>query len=104
MYNGVISGVSLSGDKFFYDNPLESMGQHERQHWFGCACCPGNITRFMASVPYYMYATQGNDVYVILFIQSKADIETESNKINVEQTTGYPWDGKISIAVTPEKE
>ena len=104
LYNGVISGVSLSGDKFFYDNPLESMGQHERQHWFGCACCPGNITRFMASVPYYMYATQGNDVYVNLFIQSKADIETESNKINVEQTTGYPWDGKISIAVTPEKE
>ena len=103
LYNGVISGVSLSGDKFFYDNPLESMGQHERQHWFGCACCPGNITRFMASVPYYMYATQGNDVYVNLFIQSKADIETESNKINVEQTTGYPWDGKISIAVTPEK-
>ena len=58
----------------------------------------------MASVPYYMYATQGNDEYVNLFIQSKADIETESNKINVEQTTGYPWDGKISIAVTPEKE
>lgn len=59
LYNGVISGVSLSGDKFFYDNPLESMGQHERQRWFGCACCPGNVTRFMASVPNYMYATPG---------------------------------------------
>ncbi len=66
LYNGVISGVSLSGDKFFYDNPLESMGEHERQAWFGCACCPGNITRFVASVPLYMYATQANDIYVNL--------------------------------------
>ncbi|MCS2309434.1 glycoside hydrolase family 127 protein [Phocaeicola vulgatus] len=73
------------------------MGRHERQHWFGYACCPGNITRFMASVPYYMYATQDIDVYVNLFIQSKMDIETESNKINVEQTTGYQWDGKIRM-------
>lgn len=102
LYNGVISGVSLSGDKFFYDNPLESMGQHERQHWFGCACCPGNITRFMASVPFYMYATQGDDIYVNLYIQSKADITTENNKIALQQTTTYPWDGKICITVTPE--
>ena len=72
LYNGVISGVSLSGDRFFYDNPLESMGQHERQAWFGCACCPGNVTRFMASVPNYMYATQGKDVFVNLYIQSTA--------------------------------
>ena len=104
LYNGVISGVSLSGDKFFYDNPLESMGQHERQHWFGCACCPGNVTRFMASVPYYMYATQGNDIYVNLYIQSKADLNTDSNNIALEQTTEYPWEGKVSILVTPEKE
>ena len=91
LYNGVISGVSLSGDKFFYDNPLESMGQHGRQRWFGCACCPGNITRFMASVPHYMYATQSNDIYVNLYIQSKADIETNNNQVKLEQTTRYPW-------------
>lgn len=104
LYNGVISGVSLSGDKFFYDNPLESMGQHGRQRWFGCACCPGNITRFMASVPHYMYATQSNDIYVNLYIQSKADIETNNNQVKLEQTTRYPWDGKIAIKVTPANE
>lgn len=104
LYNGVISGVSLSGDKFFYDNPLESMGQHGRQRWFGCACCPGNITRFMASVPHYMYATQSDDIYVNLYIQGKADIETSNNQVKLEQTTRYPWDGKIAIKVTPANE
>lgn len=104
LYNGVISGVSLSGDKFFYDNPLESMGQHERQRWFGCACCPGNITRFMASVPLYMYATQANDIYVNLYIQSKARLTTEANQVTLEQTTAYPWEGKVTLTVTPETE
>lgn len=104
LYNGVISGVSLSGDKFFYDNPLESMGEHERQRWFGCACCPGNVTRFMASVPNYAYATQQNDIYVNLYIQGTAEIQTADNKVTLEQTTNYPWDGKIAIKVTPEKE
>ena len=104
LYNGVISGVSLSGDKFFYDNPLESMGQHERQRWFGCACCPGNVTRFMASVPLYMYATQANDIYVNLYIQSKARLTTEANQVTLEQTTAYPWEGKVTLTVTPETE
>ncbi len=104
LYNGVPSGVSLSGDKFFYDNPLESMGQHERQPWFGCACCPGNVTRFMASVPQYMYATQGDDVLVNLYIQSSADIDTDNNNIKLRQTTEYPWNGNVTMTVDPEKE
>ena len=104
LYNGVISGVSLSGDKFFYDNPLESMGEHERQRWFGCACCPGNVTRFVASVPNYAYATQQNDIYVNLYIQGKAEMQLADNKVSLEQTTDYPWNGKIYIKVTPEKE
>ena len=105
LYNGVISGVSLSGDKFFYDNPLESMGQHERQRWFGCACCPGNVTRFIASVPNYAYATQQNDIYVNLYIQGKAEMQlADSTHVTLEQTTGYPWNGKIAIKVTPDKE
>lgn len=103
LYNGVISGVSLSGDRFFYDNPLESMGQHERAPWFGCACCPGNITRFMASVPWYMYATRGDDIYANLFIQSTAKITTASNKVSISQTTGYPWDGDILFTIDPDK-
>ncbi len=96
LYNNVLSGVSLSGDKFFYDNPLESDGEHERQKWFGCACCPGNITRFVASVPGYIYAQQGKDILVNLYAQGKARI----GKIELEQTTDYPWDGKIRIKVT----
>jgi hypothetical protein len=103
LYNGVISGVSLSGDRFFYDNPLESMGQHERQAWFGCACCPGNITRFMASIPYYMYATQASDIYVNLYIQSQAEMDTEDNHVKIEQCTQYPWDGEVTLTVHPEK-
>jgi uncharacterized protein len=103
LYNGVISGVSLSGNKFFYDNPLESMGQHERQAWFGCACCPGNITRFMASVPGYMYAVQNNKVFVNIYSQSKATIVVQKNKIELSQTTEYPWDGKIVVTVNPSK-
>lgn len=93
LYNNVLSGVSLSGDKFFYDNPLESGGEHERQRWFGCACCPGNITRFVASVPGYIYACQGKDIFVNLYAQGKAKI----GNIELEQTTDYPWDGKILI-------
>lgn len=104
LYNGVISGVSLSGDKFFYDNPLESMGEHERQRWFGCACCPGNVTRFMASVSNYVYATQGNNIYVNLYIQGKSEMKTADNQVQLVQTTGYPWEGKVSIQVNPEKE
>ena len=73
LYN-VMSGVSLSGDKFFYDNPLESNGEHERQKWFGCACCPGNITRFVASIPGYIYAQQGKDIFVNLYAQGTAKI------------------------------
>ena len=95
LYNNVLSGVSLSGDKFFYDNVLESDGEHERQKWFGCACCPGNITRFVASVPGYMYAQQGRDIYVNLYAQGKAKI----GKVELEQTTNYPWDGNIRIKV-----
>ena len=93
LYNNVLSGVSLSGDLFFYDNPLESDGEHGRQRWFGCACCPGNVTRFVASVPNYIYAAQGKDIYVNLYAQGKANI----GSVELEQTTDYPWDGKVRI-------
>ncbi|WP_243347335.1 glycoside hydrolase family 127 protein [Parabacteroides sp. FAFU027] len=103
LYNGVISGVSLSGNKFFYDNPLESMGQHDRQPWFGCACCPGNITRFMASAPGYAYATQANDILVNLYVQSNSKIKTATNTVQLNQTSQYPWDGDVKISVKPLK-
>lgn len=103
LYNGVISGVSLSGNKFFYDNPLESSGQHDRQAWFGCACCPGNITRFVASVPGYMYAVEDKSVYVNLYSQSTATLDLAQNKVELNQVSDYPWDGKVLITVNPKK-
>lgn len=102
LYNGVISGVSLSGDKFFYDNPLESQGEHERQRWFGCACCPGNVTRFMASVSSYQYATQADDIYVNLYIQGEAQMQTAHRGVTIRQMTDYPWDGRVTLCVTPD--
>ena len=95
LYNNVLSGVSLSGDKFFYDNVLESNGEHSREKWFGCACCPGNITRFVASVPGYIYAQRGKDIFVNLYAQGKAKV----GNVELEQTTDYPWDGKVQIKV-----
>ncbi len=103
LYNGLISGVSLKGDTFFYPNPLESNGQHARQAWFGVACCPGNITRFMASVPGYIYATRGPAIYVNLFAGGTADIDTPAGKVALRQETRYPWDGAVHIVVTPDR-
>lgn len=99
LYNGVISGVSLSGDKFFYDNPLESVHNHDRAPWFGCACCPGNITRFMASVPGYVYTTDVHTIYVNLFVAGKASISLGNDTIEISQQTRYPWEGKVILEV-----
>lgn len=103
LYNGVISGVSLSGDKFFYDNPLESDGSHDREEWFGCACCPGNITRFMASVPGYQYAVNKEGIYVNLFIEGETTLEMNNKGIQISQKTNYPWDGNVSIKIDENK-
>ena len=103
LFNGLISGVSLDGKTFFYPNPLESNGQHARSEWFGVACCPGNITRFMASVPGYIYATKGDNVYVNLYAGGTADVETPGGKLKVVQETRYPWDGAVKMTVTPDK-
>lgn len=104
LYNGLISGVSLDGKTFFYPNPLESNGQHKRSPWFGVACCPGNITRFMASVPGYMYAQRGETVYVNLFAASTAELEMPGHReLSIAQETRYPWEGKIHITVSPRQ-
>jgi DUF1680 family protein len=103
LYNGVIAGVSLSGDKFFYDNPLESKGEHSRQPWFGCACCPGNITRFMASVPGYVYAINEKEVFINLYVNSDATFNINQNSLNIRQITDFPADEKIKFVIKPEK-
>ena len=104
LYNGLISGVSLDGKTFFYPNPLESNGQHKRSPWFGVACCPGNITRFMASVPGYVYAKRGNTVYVNLFMGSTAEIDMDGGRrVTIVQDTRYPWDGRVHMTVNPDQ-
>jgi len=100
----MISGVSQSGDHFFYPNPLESMGQHSRSEWFGCACCPSNVCRFIPSIPGYMYGQTDSRLDVNLFIQSKANILMGGEKLEIEQTTKYPWDGEVKFTINPEKE
>ncbi len=99
LYNGLISGVSLEGNGFFYPNPLESMGQHQRQPWFGCACCPSNICRFIPSLPGYIYAVKDKNVYVNLFLSNKSNLSVAGKKVALSQTTEYPWNGDITIHV-----
>ena len=99
LYNGLISGVSLDGGGFFYPNPLESIGQHQRQPWFGCACCPSNICRFIPSLPGYIYAVKDRDVYVNLFMSNTADLDVAGKKLVLSQSTRYPWNGDVNIKV-----
>ena len=99
LYNGLISGVSLEGNGFFYPNPLESMGQHQRQPWFSCACCPSNICRFIPSLPGYIYAVKDKNVYVNLFLSNKSNLTVGGKKVALSQTTEYPWNGDITVNV-----
>ncbi len=99
LYNGLISGVSLEGNGFFYPNPLESMGQHQRQAWFGCACCPSNICRFIPSLPGYIYAVKDRNVYVNLFLSNKSQLSVAGKNVALSQTTEYPWNGDVVVTV-----
>jgi hypothetical protein len=110
IYNGVISGVSIGGQAFFYANPLESDGKFKfnedqlgRAPYFGTACCPGNISRFIPSLPGYVYAVKDDALYVNLFVGNTARIALKSQAVNIKQETRYPWDGAVKITVEPEK-
>ncbi|MBM3235241.1 glycoside hydrolase family 127 protein [Candidatus Poribacteria bacterium] len=103
LYNGTISGVSLDGKKFFYVNPLESRGNHHRQDWFGCACCPPNIARLIASIGGYTYSQAEKDAYVHLYVQGSGTLQIGSKQVVLRQETDYPWDGTIRIAVNPDE-
>jgi len=103
LYNALLSGVSLSGDTFFYPNPLQSRGQHQRSPWFSCACCPSNIARFIPQVPSYIYAQEENKIYINLFVNNSATLKTDNNIVQLTQETEYPWDGNVKITVEPER-
>jgi Uncharacterized protein conserved in bacteria len=102
LYNSMLSGVSLSADRFFYPNPLESSGHQSRQAWFGCACCPSNVARFVPAIPGYIYAVTDKDLYVNLFISNDANISLGKRKVNISQKANFPWDGKVEITVNPQ--
>ena len=102
LYNGLISGVSLDGGRFFYPNPLKSMGQHQREPWFGCACCPSNICRFIPSLPGYIYAVKDASLYVSLFMSNESDIKVMGKNVHLTQSTLYPSNGDVKISVTPK--
>lgn len=111
IYNGFLAGISLSGDRFFYPNPLASDGRskfnhgsNERQAWFGCSCCPVNVVRFIPSIAGYVYATRGEALYVNLFINSDGLVQLPAGKVTLKQETNYPWDELIKMAVDPEKD
>ena len=107
LYNGVISGMSMDGGRFFYPNPLSSDGKYAfnadnnttRQPWFGCACCPSNLCRFIPSVPGYLYGVKDNNIYVNLFAGNTSTIKVNGKDVVLEETTEYPWNGDIKIAV-----
>jgi uncharacterized protein len=97
LYNSVLSGVSLDGETFFYDNPLASRGARHRQGWFECACCPPNIARLLASLGQYIYATNDSDIAVHLYIQSTAQVNIDGHAVTLRQETSYPWNGTITF-------
>ena len=101
IYNGVLSGIALDGRHFFYVNPLASAGKHHRQPFFGCACCPSNVVRFVPSVPGYVYAQSEKTIAVNLFAAGTATIAVGGKKVKLTQETRYPWDGKVTIVIEP---
>jgi len=104
LYNGALDGLSLSGDKFFYGNPLTSVGGYGRSEWFGTACCPANIARLVASLGDYIYAKTNNSIYINLFVGSHTTIPVGRTNVSVEQKTNYPWSGDVTVYISPSKK
>jgi uncharacterized protein len=103
VYNGLLSGVSLGGDRFFYVNPLGSVGRHHRVPWFDCSCCPTNIVRYIPGMGERVYAHKGDAVWTVLYMGSDATVPLEGGEVRLAQKTNYPWDGDVEITVTPQK-
>ncbi|MGA2257650.1 MAG: beta-L-arabinofuranosidase domain-containing protein, partial [Thermoguttaceae bacterium] len=95
-------GVALTGSEFFYPNPLASGADYKRSPWFGCACCPVNVVRFLPELAGYFYATRDSEAYVNLFAAGTARLIVAKTPVDLRQETRYPWDGKVTITVTPQ--
>lgn len=104
LYNGALDGLSLSGDRFFYGNPLSSPGNHARNAWFGTACCPSNIARLVASVGDYVYGKSASAIWVNLFVASNASFQIGKTAVPLRMETNYPWEGNVKIKVSPAQK
>lgn len=104
LYNGALDGLSLSGDHFFYGNPLASSGQHARREWFGTACCPSNISRLIASVGDYIYAKNETGIWLNLFIGNETSFNLKGEEVPISVRTNYPWEETVIISLNPERE
>jgi DUF1680 family protein len=102
LYNGFLSGVSLSGKEFFYQNPLASRGGAMRDAWSDPACCPSNVARLLPKVGNFIYAHDGDAIFVNLFVASTTAVPLKRGLVRLRQTTLYPWEGKVKILVEPE--
>jgi DUF1680 family protein len=115
LYNGVLSGMSQDGKRFFYVNPLEvnpeeckrrddhSHVKPTRQKWFACACCPPNVARLLASIGQYMYSFKDNTIYLNLYNSSSAKFNVNGENVTVTQETDYPWDGRVQVDITCDR-
>lgn len=99
MYNGALAGISLDGNRFFYVNPLASKGDHHRQEWYGCACCPSQVSRFIPSIGNYIYGTSADALWVNLYIGNNAEFNIDDNKVSIQQETNYPWEGDVKLTL-----
>lgn len=104
LYNAVLPGVSLHGDAYFYENPLEAGPNRARWSWHGCPCCPPMFLKITGALPGYVYAQDGDGVYVNLFVGSRANLTVSGTKVTLRQTTRYPWDGAVKLVVEPESD
>lgn len=122
IYNNLLAGVSIGGDRYFYACPPESDGKYKfnlgwcprsdlpysepsatRKEWFPCACCPPNLARFLPQIPGFVYAVRGDEIFINLFVESQGRIDLAGSTILIKQETRYPWDGKVSIRIKPDK-
>jgi uncharacterized protein len=104
LYNGALDGLSLSGDRFFYGNPLASNGRHYRREWFGTACCPANIARLVSSLGDYIYNKSNEGVWINLYVSSQTKVAINKTNVTLEQKSNYPWEGDVTVIVNPDKK
>jgi DUF1680 family protein len=103
LYNGALDGLSLSGDRFFYGNPLASLGKQSRKEWFGTACCPSNIARLIASLGNFIYGYADNKIFINLFVGSQTNFSLPKGEIQLNMQTHYPWSGDVKCTLSMKK-